>query len=315
MGIVIGMDEAGYGPNLGPLVVSVTVWEVTGVPQQTDFWNAFSACVTSAPERRDSRLHIADSKQVFRSGLGLGGLERGVLAALRLMQSAPASFHELGGQLCPAASLAVEPWYADADLPLPSCVESVPTDLAAAAESWNLCCEAAGIRLMSVRSDIVLTQRFNELTRESGSKGVALSRISLRLLRDVWNPERDEPALVIADKHGGRNRYDDLIADVTDGAMIFRLEEGTDVSRYRVGKTELRFQARAEEHLPVALASMFSKYLRELSMILFNRYWQRHLPELKPTKGYPADARRFRGEIAAMQVQLGVSDDVLWREK
>ena len=28
MGFLIGMDEAGYGPNLGPLVVAATVWEV-----------------------------------------------------------------------------------------------------------------------------------------------------------------------------------------------------------------------------------------------------------------------------------------------
>src|SRR5688500_12326261 len=26
MGILIGMDEAGYGPNLGPLVVAATAW-------------------------------------------------------------------------------------------------------------------------------------------------------------------------------------------------------------------------------------------------------------------------------------------------
>src|SRR5687768_1242409 len=28
MGILIGMDEAGYGPHFGPLVVAATAWEV-----------------------------------------------------------------------------------------------------------------------------------------------------------------------------------------------------------------------------------------------------------------------------------------------
>ena len=28
MGYAIGTDEAGYGPNLGPLVISATVWEI-----------------------------------------------------------------------------------------------------------------------------------------------------------------------------------------------------------------------------------------------------------------------------------------------
>ena len=27
---LIGTDEAGYGPNLGPLVISATVWQVSG---------------------------------------------------------------------------------------------------------------------------------------------------------------------------------------------------------------------------------------------------------------------------------------------
>ena len=29
MPYLIGMDEAGYGPNLGPLVVSASVWQMT----------------------------------------------------------------------------------------------------------------------------------------------------------------------------------------------------------------------------------------------------------------------------------------------
>src|SRR3954449_11018765 len=28
MGILIGMDEAGYGPHLGPLVIAATAWHV-----------------------------------------------------------------------------------------------------------------------------------------------------------------------------------------------------------------------------------------------------------------------------------------------
>ncbi len=43
MGFVIGMDEAGYGPNLGPLVLTATVWEVPGRwPKRTDFWQLFA---------------------------------------------------------------------------------------------------------------------------------------------------------------------------------------------------------------------------------------------------------------------------------
>jgi hypothetical protein len=183
------------------------------------------------------------------------------------------------------------------------------------ADDWRRCCERKGVRLRAIRSDIVLTERFNRLTREIDSKGVALSRLSMQLLRSVWEPGEGEPAWIIADKHGGRNRYDDLLAEVLDGEMIFRVEEGAERSVYRVGSSVIHFQTRAEEHLPVALASMVSKYVRELAMVLFNRFWSQHVPDLKPTKGYPTDAWRFREQIATAQQALCIPDDVLWRER
>ena len=70
-----------------------------------------------------------------------------------------------------------------------------------------------------------------------------------------------------------------------------------------------------ESHFPVAMASMICKYLRELAMKLFNRFWQEHLPGLKPTKGYPVDARRFKQDIAEAQTRLGIPDEILWRER
>ena len=65
----------------------------------------------------------------------------------------------------------------------------------------------------------------------------------------------------------------------------------------------------------MALASMVSKYWRESTMTLFNQFWQRHHPELKPTKGYPGDARRFKEEIAAIQARLGIEELDLWRAR
>ena len=176
-------------------------------------------------------------------------------------------------------------------------------------------CKEAGILLKGVACDVVFTKRYNQLVKQYDNKGLALSRMSLALLRTLWNADDSEPTFIVADKHGGRNRYDELLAEVLDDQFIFRVEEGTARSRYRVGQTDLCFQAKAESHFPVAAASMISKYVRELAMICFNRFWQTHLPDIKPTKGYPADARRFREEIADVQQQLGIPDQVLWRER
>ncbi len=315
MGLVIGMDEAGYGPNLGPLVVSASVWEVPGSPGDIDLWDVQEDAITQAPVRNDSRLHVADSKSVYTPARGIGSLERSVLAALSLSESAPKSFRELWSLLADdtGSSPEDEPWFCGQDLPLPQ--TKLGESYSVSGDRWRSCCDRHDIRLRCIASDIVLTERFNRLTREYDSKGVALSRISMKLLRRVWSPEESQQVLVVADKHGGRNRYDQLLSEVLDGRMILRGEEGRERSVYRVGETEIRFQMKAESHFPVAIASMVSKYTRELAMELFNRFWGEHVEGLKPTKGYPVDARRFKQDIADAQQQLGISDEMLWRER
>lgn len=95
MARLIGMDEAGLGPNLGPFVVAVTVWDVPGPPATFDFWGTFDQVLTNAPGPQEKRLHVADSKQVFQPKRGFAALERGVLSALKMLGHAPRSLEEL----------------------------------------------------------------------------------------------------------------------------------------------------------------------------------------------------------------------------
>ena len=105
MGLLIGMDEAGLGPNLGPFVVAATVWEVPSPTSGFDFWTAFEQVLTRSPSSCDPRLHVADSKQVFQPGRGIGSLERGVGSALRLCGVTAATFQDL----CTALSCPLSP--------------------------------------------------------------------------------------------------------------------------------------------------------------------------------------------------------------
>jgi hypothetical protein len=146
-----------------------------------------------------------------------------------------------------------------------------------------------------------------------------LSRITLELIRDSLDGLPLEPVEVICDKHGGRNRYAGLIADCFDVGLISTQCESREKSIYRATETgrpvDFVFSARAECYMPVALASMTSKYLRELAMMAFNRFWCGQVEGLLPTAGYPSDAHRFKTQIASMQAHLGIDDAVLWRAK
>ena len=101
--------------------------------------------------------------------------------------------------------------------------------------------------------------------------------------------------------------------------MVAR-EEGNLRSVYDVlglaVEMRITIQPRADaEHFCVALASMVSKYVRELLMGEFNAFWLRHLPELRPTAGYPGDAARFFEAIRPVAATLGLAESALWRRK
>ncbi|MEX2186053.1 MAG: hypothetical protein WD875_04630 [Pirellulales bacterium] len=331
MPFLVGMDEAGYGPNLGPLVVAATVWRV-GDSRPRDLYDSLGDAITrdAADARATGRLAIADSKQLYQPQRGLADLERGVLAAVASIGERPRTFDELlaivdadrGADRVsrhPRERSAIDPisWFAHRDEALPVAAEATNCDVAA--NRLRAAMQSAECRLVCVRTAVVQPQTFNDLIDAHDGKGAALSETTLGLLSLILSRLPPEPALVICDKHGGRNRYGELLQGRFGDDLVEVRREGRAASDYRWGpsdrRIEISFRSGGEAFLPAALASMAAKYIRELSMRAFNAFWQAELPSLRPTAGYPVDARRFRRDIAAAQRRLGISDRVLWRNR
>jgi hypothetical protein len=178
-----------------------------------------------------------------------------------------------------------------------------------------------GISLCDIKTKMIFPQDFNLRLEKLGNKSTLLSETTLTLISNAIQslPDRGNVTM-LCDKHGGRNHYVDLLYQLfPDSGWIEILTEGTPLSVYRLSfqerKIEFRFQAKADRHIPAALASMTAKLLRELAMIEFNRFWQQHLPDLQPTAGYPVDALRFFGQIEETRQKLGIPKSDLWREK
>ena len=68
-------------------------------------------------------------------------------------------------------------------------------------------------------------------------------------------------------------------------------------------------------HMPVALASMVSKYVRELLMARFQSWFGQRAPQVKPTAGYARDAQRFWREIRPMLADLHIAPEQLRRAR
>jgi len=323
MAYLIGTDEAGYGPNLGPLVISGSVWQVDDGVRSEDLYGLLEGAVAAALRELgtggDGRCAIADSKRVYAPGGGLKQLERTLWAAWAQIGRVPGTWREAWSLHAPGsdAALCAVPWYAGYDAPLPA--DAAPGELRAPAGRLRECLAAAGVRLVGVSSRAVFPETFNGLVERFGTKGAALTHQTLDLASGLMRSLDGGPVAVVCDKHGGRNRYVDALAEHFPDALVEIYGEGRAQSVYRFGpagrRVEFRFQSRGESHLPAALASMQSKYLRELAMRAFNAFWCRHVPGLKPTAGYPQDAKRFRHDIAHKLGELKIAEAMLWRAR
>ena len=383
MSWMIGVDEAGYGPNLGPLVVAASAWQVEpnpverreklSPPATLDQYPGSGPTAVATQHKPDlcglgaidlykllapvvvphwdggKNLAIADSKTLYTPALGLERLELGLHTVLHMMRRAPQTWTELVRILDADSDgrRAQLPWHRNYECQLPvSAAESRLFDLSKRLQECGNRARAIPVRL---QARLVFPAEFNDLVQYYDSKGAALSHVTLSLVRELVDllktshgssqtadsVDPDATAmLIVCDKHGARNRYMALLQHHFPEHWIQTLGEGKNESRYQWdrsaaggvpqhregevadgGPVEIRFRTKGESFLPTALASMTAKYLRELSMRAVNEYWCARVPNLKPTAGYPTDARKFKKAIDGKQRELGIDNHILWRNR
>jgi ribonuclease HII len=332
---IIGIDEAGYGPNLGPLVMSSAACHVPEELACANLWHVLRRAVRRQRWTADSRLLVEDSKIVYTTARGLRDLETGVLGVLALGRNGGAlSLADCIDWLCPSyhAELRCEPWYRGTST-LPVLVPAA--ELAEAAARFERTCTKRRVLWGPFYSILVCPSRFNRVTQQDNSKGAVLAlglaelvRANLQLGEEKGKKDtvphsplgETEPVHFFVDKHGGRNRYAALIQHAIPEGFVVVQEEGTERSVYSIlglnRDMRLTFEPRADaRYFTVALASMVSKYLRELLMLEFNRFWQQHVPGLKPTAGYPRDSHRFFKAIRPAMQRLHLTKHTVWRSR
>lgn len=317
MRYLVGTDEAGYGPNLGPLVIAATAWELPDELPASELYNALKKAISAKLCQR--KLTIADSKVIYKPGGTLEGLERGVLTALTLLERKSASWREIWPLLDPACeALHALPWHEEYDEALP--VHISVKDLERSCRTVGACLAAAGVRLVDVQAVVLFPGPFNGLVDHHGNKAEVLSLTTLKLAHRVLSrlPEGSRVE-ILCDRHGGRARYAALLQHIFPDELVRVIHEDRETGVYELHfqqrPTEFQFLVRGERMLPTALASMTAKYLRELAMRPFNAFWQKHVADLKPTAGYFGDARRFFDDIRAAKERLAIEDRIVWRER
>ncbi|MFO0938400.1 MAG: hypothetical protein U0798_18005 [Gemmataceae bacterium] len=315
---VVGIDEAGYGPNLGPLSQACVGLYLPA--DDPGGWATVARAVRRVGDPVDDRLLVDDSKAVYTGKNGFEELERTVIAL---------SGGETVSSLCVdrgvgEPTVGKEFWF-HPDEPIP--LQATRETCIHAREFWrNQCSGEVGQSLM-ISTALTATKRFNELVDQSGSKATVIMdrlatffRTAVERAVHPTTGSTEDPIHFTCDKLGGRNFYGPMLMDTFPDGWPVAVVEGALESRYRIlnlGRDiTVSFRPRADgENICVAMASMVAKYARELCMKQFNEYWAALVPGISPTAGYPVDAKRFLSEIRTALKKKGHEIDEVWRKK
>ena len=264
MFVYAGIDEAGYGPLLGPLTVGRAVIVIpkldaaTGVARPPRLWQRLSGAVCRDIKTRErrGRIPVNDSKRLRTPARPLEHLELGCLAfgyaagteagdiGAWLRAMGETQRHEGDGHDTPEPSRTEVPnagpgissslpWYrgeGDDGMVWASLPRSLTAGEVAVARSLlTTTLERIGVEVGSLAVSIVPEDRFNEeLTTVHSKAAVSFRRVGGHL-RAIWNRWGEYHPLVVVDRQGGRTTYGGLLARVF-GEAEAELGEGVEVT-------------------------------------------------------------------------------------
>jgi len=297
MAVLVGIDEAGFGPILGPLVVSSSAFSLPHRLIEADLWQTLRKSLANKRRHLAGRLLIADSKKAYSKSLGTKHLERTTLACMRCLGKEPATLTELLALLCPDCleRLSDYPWYRGAG----SCrIAADPADIALASAVLADDLTANGIKFLELKSCCLDVAYYNKMVGRVKNKARVLFTAASRLIKNAFDEFGGDELQIIVDRQGGLLRYRATLQRMFADMELKILSESQAASSYELqagGKMmRLHFVVDADERfLPVSLASMVSKFLRELLVANINRYFAGFHKELRPTAGYWKDGLRF----------------------
>jgi hypothetical protein len=337
--ILAGIDEAGYGPLLGPLVVGCCAFQVDDGSElpvaPADplpcLWKRLTKLVSRNRTKTGRKLHVNDSKQVYSPSVGLRELERSIVCMMLASGRLPAGFSDFLGAVAPQAmdDLGHHPWYA------PAAGETFPFEqdvlsLSLFSKALEAEMTRTGTRCVHLAAQVLPERKLNAMLEQTRNKASVLFSVAAVHLDYLLKTFGRQGLVIYCDRQGGREHYGQLLRLMFEDWPLEILREHDGHSEYMLhhpkkvttetGQTpppvRIVFREKGEEHcMSVALASMLSKYLREGLMRRFNAFWRQYLPDVAPTAGYYGDGQRFLQDIDAKRRELGIRDELLIRAR
>jgi len=301
---VVGIDENGLGPRLGMFCVTAVIFECDSYNKNL-FW------------KKASDGAVDDSKQVMASGRT--GKGRKIAAAyLAQLDRAP----ETEADFIDIVNFRRDrPFRVDC----PECGRSMcrvgdavfcGENVSGVSEKLSSSLCDARIRFAGAESIFYCPEEFNRGIDIFGSK----LRLEFSILETFFKKystlSASDDKLFICGKLGGTKRYGPYF-DYLKKHRLAKASEGTDSFYEFDGLGRIEFVKDGDSlHLPVALASVFGKLVREIFMERLNDYFGGYIKKLNRVSGYNDPlTREFIEKTAAVRKEQGVPDTCFLRKR
>lgn len=311
MAILAGIDEAGYGPLLGPLVVSSAVFQLPDELLRANLWDILHKAVANQKKGLSGRLLIMDSKKAYSRSSGIKHLKRTVHACLGAIEEsncqAVTTCEQLVDRLCPhcAGRVKTYDWYGQLHTQA-LLAEQEEAEISIASGVLRRALADNRIRLLGIHSRCLDVEFYNQRVETVKNKSrVLFTELCTLVLEALQRAQDGETVQVVVDRQGGRVNYQQELMRMLPGFELSVIRQDEKMSSYELSRNgkvmRIHFCIKADtKYLPVCLASMTSKYLREVLMESLNAFFCQMCDGLKPTAGYWQDGQRFVKDLQAL---------------
>ncbi|MGB9608507.1 MAG: hypothetical protein ACPL7E_08225 [bacterium] len=283
--LVVGIDENGLGPLLGPLVVTATLLSVADLE----------------PLLRGS---LRESKEIFRSGKKMEEGERYVLSFFHLLKGyIPSQPKEILKELLlPLDDTCISPLpHCQPDFKIPHwCNISEINENEA-----KTFLQEVGAELLEVKSIALCPAQLNKRLQSYNKNHI--DYLLFEELMIYFKRKFKEDILFLCGGIGTTKSYENYfrhLASLTYKKTEWNEEE---LSYSFPSFGEVRFIKDGERYFPIALSSDFGKYIRELFVEQMNSFFRDILPSLPYCSGYRDEKTKLFVEATEdLRERLGI---------
>ena len=312
---LVGIDENGFGPALGPLNVSASLFKVE--KYENDFWKKLNDIFSKNKDK--NKLRLTDSKELARKEW-----ERiALIFYFLLFKEIPLYSSLFLKEFTLKQGFLVKDcgkeeknmcWQPDFSFPLweeKTFLKEIPLLGKGVKEALK----REKIKVLDIKTLVCCPHNFNHLLKTYNK--IELDLYLFETLIEYYHQKYQDEIFFVCGKVGGIKYYQRYFKLLNKYDCIDFKEEDK-LSQYHfkdLGKVYF-IQNGDSKYLPISLSSIIGKYIREIFIMRINTYFSSRIPGLPYVSGYQDKlTKKFIKKVEGKLPELNISPSCFRRKK